>query len=85
MKLELNKFIYPTVSSNHLENYVFCSDFYFFVCFRLKFKICNPSVCSGFQILNINLKRTKKIKNPGQKTYFPASINTYINIYCIKR
>ena len=81
MKLELNKFIYPTVSSNHLENYVFCSDFYFFVCFRLKFKICNPSVCSGFQILNINLKRTKKLKIPVKKHIFPhLLIHTLISI-----
>ena len=52
MKLELNKFTYPTVFCYRLGNSVSCCDFYIFVCFRFKFKM-----------LNLN----KKVKIPANK------------------
>ena len=39
MKLEINKFIYPTILCYHYENYDYSCKFYFFVCYQFKFKI----------------------------------------------
>ena len=52
----------------------FCCDFYFFVCFRFKFKIFDHWVRLWLKILNLNLKETKKVKIQTKKNIMSRMI-----------